>query len=289
MKPTDLLPFLTLNRSTTRYDIPLIPEGTTIPRIIHQTYFTRDLPQDLADSIQAFRARNPGWDYRFYDNGQAQAFIEQNYGPEILRHYLKINPEYGAARADLFRYLLMYKTGGAYFDIKSAITPPLDDILRPDDRLILAQWSKTPEFEGAGINEWGLGGKIEGGELQQWHIICAPGHPYLRQVIQNVLRNIDVFVPRLHPHGGSGVLNLTGPVAYTLAILPLMPQGRHRFVPDHLDLGLVYSIYAQKGHLGLFTRHYRQLSTPIVHASPTRRAIARLYDCIETLRNRPKP
>ena len=47
-------------------------------------------------------------------------YIRREYGESILSCYLRIDPVYGAARADLFRYLLLYRTGGVYLDIKSA-------------------------------------------------------------------------------------------------------------------------------------------------------------------------
>ena len=287
MKARRLPRFLCLNRPSPGIHVPVFEAGSTIPKLIHQIYFNfgRDLPSDLATATATLRAKNPGWVYRLYDDHDISAFIQRAYGADMLRTYFKINEAYGAARADFFRYLLMYKCGGVYLDIKSSATPALDDIIQPGDRLILSQWSKSPRFEGAGIHDWELADLIDGGEIQQWHIICAPGHPYLRHVIQNVIRNIRTYTPGLHPAGATGVLTVTGPIAYTLALLPLLPQAQHRFVKSHEDLGLIYSIFDDnKQHARLFTRDYKTLSAPVIHATWPKRSLAALYRAFNTLR-----
>lgn len=55
--------------------LPEVPAADAIPRIIHQTHHTAELPQELKDSITALRTANPGWDYRFYDDADIEDFI----------------------------------------------------------------------------------------------------------------------------------------------------------------------------------------------------------------------
>ena len=104
-------------------------EGAAIPRILHQTYHAADLPEPLRKNVEQLKQANPGWEYRFYDDAAIERFIAGTYGQRILGYYRRINPEYGAARADLFRYLLIYAVGGVYLDIKSRATQPLDVLL----------------------------------------------------------------------------------------------------------------------------------------------------------------
>ncbi len=168
-----------------------------IPKNIHQTFYTKVLPSEIEKNVVNIRTLNPGWEYRLYDDDDIVEFIKNNYEPFVLGYYNRINPEYGAARADLFRYLLMHKYGGVYLDIKSAPTKPLDTVLMPDDRYLLSHWrnGKGERFEGAGLHPELH--NIPGGEFQQWHIVAAPGHPFLKAVIKKVLRNIDRVQPRL--------------------------------------------------------------------------------------------
>ncbi|MBP0495848.1 glycosyltransferase family 32 protein [Pararoseomonas indoligenes] len=231
------------------------------------------------------RARNVGWDYRFYDDAAVSQFIRDAYGSNILARFERIDPRYGAARADVFRYLLAYHTGGVYLDIKSTASRPLDELLLPNDRLILAQWPEDAAFDGWGSHDWDFAGRIKGGEFQQWHVICAPGHPYMHAVINAVLRNIDCYIPQMHGCGVNAVLRLTGPIAYTIAMLPLLNAGLHRTAQQHRDLGLDYSMLpANADHKKILVSHYSKLSQPIVHPYFAQKVLGRLYTLYDGLR-----
>jgi mannosyltransferase OCH1-like enzyme len=110
-----------------------------IPKIIHQTFSAqRDMPDFLAVNIAQLRQMNPGWEYRLYEDEDCARFIRENYDADIYRLYEAIHPDYGAARADFFRYLLLYREGGVYLDIKSGCARPLDDIVQESDEFLLS-------------------------------------------------------------------------------------------------------------------------------------------------------
>lgn len=222
------------------------------------------VPDEIRQSIARLRSNNTHYDYTFYGNEDVESFIFQNYGADILSIYRKINPEYGAARADLFRYLLIYKKGGVYIDIKSTFVRPIDDVIKPDDAFILAQWRNSPGEPHAGFGLTPDLSTIAGGEFQQWHLIASPGHPFLRAVIDYVLHGIQTYRVRRSGVGRYGILRLTGPVAYTLALQPLLEHHSHRFVKSEVDIGLEYSVLPNNSHRAIFKRHYTQNRSPIV-------------------------
>ena len=242
-----------------------------IPRIIHQTFPDSSLLRpELLSNINCLKNNNPYWDYRLYDDKDITNFISGCYGREVLKRYNQINPVYGAARADLFRYLLMYHYGGVYLDIKSTITRPLDEAIKRDDEYLLSQWNNK---QGERHGMWGIFPDLQhvpGGEFQQWHIIARPQHPFLKAVISNVLRNIDVYHANKNNVGQMGVLRTTGPIAYTLSIAPLLTKFQHRFVDIENELGFIYSIYESSqgtSHKSLFKNHYTTGAEPIVIGS----------------------
>jgi hypothetical protein len=96
---------------------------------------------------------NPAWEYRLYDDDAIEAFLLAHYDPAVRAAYQRIDPSYGAARADLFRYLVIYKLGGVYIDIKSRFLRPIDEVLRGDEAFLLSQWSNGPGqiYEGFGL------------------------------------------------------------------------------------------------------------------------------------------
>lgn len=249
--------------------VPLIPAGAGIPRIVHATYATRSLPERLAENSEHIRRLNPGWQYRFYDNADAEAFIGAAYGQAMLDRYATIAPEYGAARADLFRYLVMYHTGGVYLDIKSSASHPFDAVLLPDDRFIVSQWRNR---RGEIHNGWGLHPElwsVPGGEFQQWFIAAAPGHPFLRAVIGRVLRNMERYGILRDGVGFPSVVRVTGPIAYTQAIAPLLRHHPHRRIANESTLALHYSVLEGQSHRQLFAGHYDRRRTPLIRTATT--------------------
>ncbi len=268
-----ILPTLPSNK----WDLPQFDEGTAIPRVIHQTFMRKELPSELQKNVDNIKRLNPGWTHIIYDDDDITAFIGKNYGPHILRCFERINPRYGVARADLFRYLLMYKCGGVYLDIKSTCTCPLEQVVQPDDRYILSHWRNKPgeQHEGFGTSKEVV--NVVGGEYQQWHIVAAPGHPFLRAVIETVLQNIDQYRPWLHGTGAIGVLRLTGPLAYTTAIQPLVPVVPHRQVANETVVGLKYSVYSHTAHRAVYKINYSRLTESIVLMNSVDHLLAHLY------------
>ena len=85
-------------------------------------------------------------------------------------------------------------------------------------------------------------------------ITAAPGHPFFRELILEVMRNIDTYNPYIHNTGFSGTLWLTGPVPYTLVAMRMQKDGRlteesgcWREVSFAHDLGMIYTQVFLKG------------------------------------------
>ncbi|EZQ11583.1 glycosyltransferase family 32 protein [Acinetobacter sp. Ver3] len=241
-----------------------------IPKIIHQTYRTKVLPSDIEKIISDLKQLNPDWEYRFYTDDDILNYIKLNYEPRILNSYLAINPIYGAAKADFFRYLLLYREGGVYLDIKSTCIYPLNTVIHDDDKFIITQWQneKGQINEGAGLFDYlinDLG--VDNGEYQQWFIISEPKSPFLKQVISHVVNNIDNYKPwkyKLNSYGKKGVLFVTGPVAYTKAIQEVIEDFPHRFERYDKNLGFIYNALNNKSHTKVLSKHYANFKEPIV-------------------------
>lgn len=231
-----------------------------IPNIIHQTSAAREARDKYCQNVEALKSANPDWIYRHYTDKDVLDFIYQEYGYEILEFYMRISPHYGSARADLFRYLCIYHYGGVYLDIKSTCAVPLNEVIRPDDEYLLSYWNNEPGqlHEGFGFHaELPFSPR---GEYQQWHVIACPRHPFLERVIKDVLRRLQNYDEQSFGVGKRGVLRVTGPIVYTLAIHPLLDLHPHRFIDADAE-GLVYAT-STTHHFGL--RHYALQRTPVV-------------------------
>lgn len=221
-----------------------------------------------------------------YDDDDIRDFITSEYGQKILSDYASISLNYGAARADLFRYLLMYKKGGAYIDVKSSCSRPLSSVLNLDEGFVLSRWKNRQGglFDGAGLHP--ELSAFDGGEFQQWHIICAPQHPYLAAVIDQVLANIRHYRPWRAGVGRTGVLRVTGPIAYTLAIQPIKDDHKHIELASNEEIGLQYSSLGSIDHRAFFKRHYTQMDSPIVSTRGPKRVLIDAYINVRRLKHR---
>lgn len=236
--------------------------GCTIPKVINRVYSESNLPTQYQNNVNYLKVKNPNWKHRLYDSVAMLAYVKREF-PEIYPYYIRTNPAYGACKADLFRYLLIYNEGGVYFDIKSGAHTPLDDILEADDVYLLSHWPKSEAKIGhhRGISN-------PNGELQQFHIIATKGHPFLKFVIDTVCNNIKRYNPIIHGAGGS-VMVLSGPITYTNIITPLLDKYPCRLSYNHEQLGIYYSCL---NDLYLHRRvnnkkHYSELTIPIVKQS----------------------
>jgi mannosyltransferase OCH1-like enzyme len=254
-----------------------------IPKQIHQTFFRRTaLHPRIEENIASLTAKNPGWTYNFYTDDDCVEFIKQYYGQEMLDTYNLINPSYGAARSDLFRYLLIYAVGGVYLDIKSSVSVPLDT-LTAGKHYVLSHWAKVPK----GMfpeNE------PEFGEFQQWHVIAAPKHPFLEAVIERVVRNIHDPANR-ELSGKLGVIRITGPVPYTEAILPILHKHPHTVYRTDNRAGLVYTVMqGQDGHMFIYDNkdnvHYSRFQHPVIGDAEPRRKKNLILDTAYAIQER---
>lgn len=264
-----------LNQHSLDHLLPRVTPSTQgIPRNLFHVFVGGEMPAPLRANVDRMVAANPSWVHSLVTDATAERFIRGHYGDEVLRRYQRIDPSYAPARADLLRYLLVYAHGGVYMDVKAHTHRPLHEAIRGDDECLLAYWpDHTPDTWKMHDELRPLGPR---GELQMWFLAATAGHPYLRQVIGHVLANVDRYSPALHATGKKGVVRVTGPIAYTLAIAPLLEQERHRLV-DTDALGWHPSFLASKtAHESIGRAHYSTLTAPVVRTGALRRWLGRL-------------
>ena len=161
-----------------------------IPRRIYQTWKTHNLPRGIDMVIRKMLDNNPGYEHYLYDDIEMEGFVHQYYPGEISDAFDTL--AIGAARADLWRYLILYKYGGIYLDIDAEITGKLDELIRPDDAAIITR----EQVEGL---------------FNQWILIFRKGHPLLADVINQCIKNIKT-------KSSNNILHLTGSTVFTSAV-----------------------------------------------------------------------
>ncbi|MET4080985.1 mannosyltransferase OCH1-like enzyme [Pedobacter sp. UYP30] len=212
-----------------------------IPKIIHQTFKTADLPFITRWHIAKFRKKNPEYRYEFYDDDRIISFLKEEYDDETLKLYQRIN--IGAAKADFFRYAVLYKKGGVYLDIDSGINVALDSFILPTDEAVISE-ERNP------------------GLFVQWALIFNKEHPFLKQTFNLVCENIRT---NKYPHD---VHKMTGPTVYTKAInfvLKNQPTVNYRLLGTDY-MGFLTFKYAFSKLLYKKGEHWKkmQLTNPVL-------------------------
>ena len=85
-----------------------------IPKIIHQTWKTNQIPEEWQAFVKSWKFHHPDWEYKLWTNDDGEEFVERFY-PDFLNVYLAY--PYDIQRADAIRYLVVYHYGGLYADL----------------------------------------------------------------------------------------------------------------------------------------------------------------------------
>ena len=160
------------------------------PKMIYQTWETKILPTGIQKTIDNMMMVNSNYGYQLFDRNDRLSFIEDNYDSGVVDCFnsLKI----GAAKADLWRYLILYKKGGVYLDVDSTIFGKLDELLGEDGCSVISRENNP-------------------GKFVQWCLMFTPEHPILKICIDACLENI-------RSKNIKSVLDLTGTVVFSNSV-----------------------------------------------------------------------
>ncbi len=239
------------------------PSVYKIPLVVYQTWKTRDIDSDIINGIiTRNKAMNLEFRFVLFDDDEEDAFIEENFDADIRRAYNRINPRFGAARADFWRYCILYKQGGVYMDIKMELKIPLIRIIRPEDECLLDKPRVDYEIY-----------RIENNTptYEQSILFFSKNHPYLETMIDTMTRNIlDGYIPDVRflqsvsSYSKLLIIHLTGPDAFTAAVnRSIAVHGpRHR----NIDYEKI-SFYSFEGLAQIYERsstaHYSKVTESI--------------------------
>ncbi|NDE13553.1 hypothetical protein EBZ80_01305 [bacterium] len=100
-----------------------------IPKNIFQTHETDEmLSEHHRIAVQTIWDYNPEYDYYFFDAAARRRFMREHFEERVFRAYDSLFIK--TAQADLFRYCVVYRLGGCYFDSKMIMVKPIRDIVQ---------------------------------------------------------------------------------------------------------------------------------------------------------------
>ncbi|MEM7061702.1 MAG: glycosyltransferase [Cyanobacteria bacterium P01_B01_bin.77] len=168
-----------------------------IPKIIHQTWKSSELPADMLAFQQSWITHHPHWEYRLWTDQQNRQFLQTHY-PWFLKIYDRYSEN--ICRVDAIRYFILMHHGGVFIDLDFECLQPLDDFLDGKELVFGLEPSAHVELSQSQIR-----GLI--------HIVCPSlmasraKHPFWSHVCQALVESKQL----------PGVLDATGPFLLTRA------------------------------------------------------------------------
>ena len=106
-----------------------------IPKIIHQTWKTRDIPYDIykKEWVDSWKKYHPDWEYRLWTDEDNRELIKRHY-PEFLEVYDGYPA--GINRADAARYFILNHYGGLYVDLDFECFKSFEPLLNDYDLVL---------------------------------------------------------------------------------------------------------------------------------------------------------
>jgi len=161
-----------------------------IPKIVHQTHPTCVLPKSAKMVRNSMQKINPEYKFLLYDDNEIDNFMKTYFSGEVYDCFSVLNM--GAAKADLWRYCILYQVGGVYLDIDSRIIGNIDELIDENDKCLITR-EKNPTY------------------FNQWILIYERQHPIMKRAIERCCENI-----KLRKKGS--LIEITGPGIYSQAI-----------------------------------------------------------------------
>lgn len=193
----------------------------SIPRIIHQTWKSVDVPARFQAAARSWRDRHPGWEYVLWTDADIDRFVRDHF-PGLVALFQRYPDQ--IQRVDAFRYLLLSRVGGVYADLDIECLRSLEPLR--GHQVVLPRTAPV-----------GLSNDL---------MLAAPGHPLFQALIDGlpaafrawqhwwiprhfrVLQTTgSLYVTRIHRQAGTPDVYLLPPELYS-------SQDRSRALVFHL-------------------------------------------------------
>ncbi|WP_375414570.1 glycosyltransferase family 32 protein [uncultured Bradyrhizobium sp.] len=176
-------------RPTKRYRIPAVSaprrepkNAKKIPRIFWQTNHSADVTLSVYVNYLFNRLLTPTFEHRFVSDDECEEFIRENCSSETYDCYSRL--QIGAAKADLWRVLVLLHKGGIYLDIDAAFSWSPESFLSSDHSELFLR-------EGDG-------------RLTNYFMAASPGSTILAGIRDRAVHNIKM-------NSLKSVFDMTGP------------------------------------------------------------------------------
>lgn len=158
-----------------------------IPKIIHQSWKTKELKPEWIPYQESILTHHADWEYKLHTDEDNLRIIGSKY-PEFLECFISLPSN--IMRADAARYVYMYVMGGLYADLDYEFLKPFDLC---DEAIVLPISRESASKEGL--------------RLGNCVFASVPGHPFWKELIDSIISD--------PPQSIENVEESTGPMFLT--------------------------------------------------------------------------
>ena len=156
-----------------------------IPKIIHQTWKTKDIPENWKNAVESCKAVHADYTHMLWTDDTMERFMQTEY-PDSLNLYKSY--KHDIQRCDAFRYFVLYKYGGIYIDMDTVCKKKIDGLLKHG-----IVFSKSTNVSTSFTNSF---------------YMVEPRNPFIKHCIDNLSAHKDsAWYLGKHFH----IMNSTGP------------------------------------------------------------------------------
>jgi len=189
--------------------------ASAIPAQCFQTAEVRRFGRRHHAALQELRALNPELHFLLFDAHQRDRYMAEHWGDQPIGALYR-RARFGAMRADIFRYCVVFERGGFYLDINKLVVAPLLTFLGAEDRGLICfenNWCQLPAPPQAAQRL-----QHSSRYVVQWGFGFAPRHPILEAMINNICSYAPSYMGTSFAEPSEAIRSLTGPGLFTQTV-----------------------------------------------------------------------
>lgn len=190
-----------------------------IPTVLHQIWWSGQLPQLYAEWRAGWIANHPTWAHQLYGESEIVGVVRDR-APQWLGTFNAL--PLMIQKIDFFRYLIVYLDGGLYADVDMISYLPCDPLLAGAGCVLSIEHRLNSRLQ------------TELGYRRPWQLAnfvfaAVPGHPFFAALLERIAQQADQPASN-----DDGVEDTTGPRMLTRLAYSLPPEqrGEIRILPQ---------------------------------------------------------
>ena len=130
-----------------KHRIPARQDGWEhkIPNNFFQTYRTAEVDETSFSRHANLVSANPKVNFWFFDDLAMDRFMLENFQDRPIYSIYK-GQSFGAAKADIWRYCVLWKYGGIYLDFDASLKAPIDSLPSDASEIIAYERNAILDF-----------------------------------------------------------------------------------------------------------------------------------------------